>query len=417
MFGMTLHKSIACLGAVAGFAVFCSICAAGEAATEPAASLIRYEVPGGETFFALSLKTGALPAAESRDHAILFDTSASQAGAHRRQALAVLDAFLAALDKSDRVQLFSCDVKVKTLSDDFHPPQSVETKEAVTRLQRIVPLGATALLPALETALAALAGERGRSIVYIGDGMSTAQLIQLPGLRDLLARARQARAPIHSFAVGPRTDLQLLGTLAEHTGGVVFVDSLIDDTKMTPVQVGKKLAVAAGAGTFYPDKISLSPEADRLLPTPVPPLRADRDTIILGKGRLNGPVKVTVTAEGRSIEWTVKPAAPQPGNTFLVRLWGLAEQTGGLAVAVAGQELLGAARQEFEDQIQQLVAMGRRAVATRDLKLAEEIARSIRELDPRNVEAETILNAVQKAKAARDALDRQQKKALPAKPR
>ena len=96
---------------------------------------------------------------------------------------------------------------------------------------------------------------------------------------------------------------------------------------------------------------------------PVPPLRADRDTILLGKGRVTGTLKVAVSGEGRSIEWTVKPAAPQPGNTFLVRLWGVAEQTGGLAVAVAGQELLGAARQEFEDQIQQLVAMGRRAVA------------------------------------------------------
>jgi hypothetical protein len=149
----------------------------------------------------------------------------------------------------------------------------------------------------------------------------------------------------------------------------------------------------------------------------VPPLRADRDTIVLGKGRVSGTLKVTISGEGRSIEWNVKPAAPQPGNTFLVRLWGAAEQTGGLAVAVAGQELLGAARQEFEEQVQQLVAMGRRAVAARDLKLAEEIAQSIRQLDPQNVEAETILNAVQKAKSARDALDRQQKKAPATKPR
>jgi hypothetical protein len=407
-------KSIA--GVLIGLTVFYAI-GAGAETTEPAASLIRYEVPGGETFFALSLKTGALPAADRRDHAILFDTSASQAGAHRRQALAVLDGFLAALDKSDRVRFFACDVKVKSLSDDFHPPQSAETKEALAKLERIVPLGATALQPALETALGVLAGDHGCSIVYIGDGMSTAQLIQLPELRDLLSRFRQAHIPIHSFAVGPRTDLQLLGTMAEHTGGVVFVDDLVDDRKVSAAQLGKKLALAAGAPAFYPDKISLSPEADGLLPDPVPPLRADRDTILLGKGRLGGALKVTISGEGRSMEWNVKPAAPQPGNTFLVRLWGLAERTGGLAVAVAGQELLSAARQEFEDQVQQLVAMGQRAVAARDLKLAEEIARSIRELDPQNVEAETILNAVQKAKRARDALDRQQKNAPAKKPR
>jgi hypothetical protein len=415
--GMTrILKSLARAGVVTGLALFSAVGSAAET-VEPAASLIRYEVPGGETFFALSLKTGALPAAPRRDHVILFDTSASQAGAHRRQALAVLDGFLAALDKSDRVRLFSCDVKVKPLSDDFQLAPSAETKEAVAKLQRVVPLGATALQPALEAALNALTDDHGRSIVYIGDGMSTAQLIQLPELRDLLSRARQMHAPIHSFAVGPRTDLQLLGTLAEHTGGVVFVDALVDDAKVSPAQIGKKLALAANAAAFYPDKISLTPEADGLLPTPVPPLRADRDTIVLGKGRVSGTLKVTISGEGRSIEWNVKPAAPQPGNTFLVRLWGAAEQTGGLAVAVAGQELLGAARQEFEEQVQQLVAMGRRAVAARDLKLAEEIAQSIRQLDPQNVEAETILNAVQKAKSARDALDRQQKKAPATKPR
>jgi hypothetical protein len=404
----------ACLWA--GLMACCATCAAGEPG-EPAASLIRYEVPGGETFFALALKTGPLPAAEQRDHAILFDTSASQAGAHRRQALAVLDGFLAALGKTDRVRLFACDVKVKPLADDFFPPQSAETREAVTKLQRIVPLGATAMQPALEAALKSLPGDRARSILYIGDGMSTAQLIQVPELRALLARMRQARAPVHSFAVGPRTDLQLLGTLAEHTGGVVFVDALVDDSKTPPAQVGKKLALAAGAAVFYPDKLSLSPETDRLAPVPVPPLRADRDSIILGKGRLSGQVKVTVSGEGRAMEWTIKPAAPQPGNTFLVRLWGMAEQTGGLAVAVAGQELVSYSRQEFEEQVQQLVAMGRRAVAARDLNLAEQIVQSIRELDPQNVEAETILSAVQKAKAARDALDRKSGKTPAAKPR
>src|SRR5207253_2457393 len=67
-------------------------------------------------------------------------------------------------------------------------------------------------------------------------------------------------------------------------------------------------------------------------------------------------------------------------------------------VAVAGRELLNAAREEFEDQVQQLLVAGRHAVASRDLKQAEQIAQAVRRIDPANVEVETILNASQKIK-------------------
>jgi hypothetical protein len=377
--------------------------------SDAAASLIRYDVAGGESFFALSLRARSLPAAGAHDHVILVDTSASQAGAHRRQALAVLEACLAALDKSDRVRLFAFDVKVTALADDFFPPQSGETKEAVAKLKQIVPLGATALQPALETALKSFSGDRGRSIIYIGDGMSTAKLIPLPDLRDLFGRLRKARVPVNSFAVGPRTDLQLLGSTAVHTGGTVLVDALIDEAKISAGQVGQKLAAAADTAVFYPDRITVTPEVDELLPDVVPPIRADRETILLGKGHIAESLKVVVTGEGRSLDWTIKPAATQPGNTFLVGLWGLAERTEGLAVAVAGQELLEVARQEFEDNLVQLVALGKQAVAARNLKEAEQVADMIRQLDPANVDAQTILNAVQKAKAAAAALDREKK--------
>jgi hypothetical protein len=96
----------------------------------------------------------------------------------------------------------------------------------------------------------------------------------------------------------------------------------------------------------------------------------------------------------------------------------MAEQTDGLAIAVAGQELLNASRQEFEEQLQQLIAEGNRAVDLRDLKTAEQIAQMVRNLDPNNVEAETIMNAVQKAKdAAAGLLLRKKEKESTTKPK
>src|SRR5207244_3371006 len=122
--------------------------------------------------------------------------------------------------------------------------------------------------------------------IYIGDGMSTGKLITSPAMKSLLAQLRKQEVPVHSFAVGPRTDLNLLGILAEHTGGVVLVDEMIDDAKQPAAETGRLLAVAAQAPVFYPTRVTLRPEVESLLPGNAPPLRADRETVFLGRGSL-----------------------------------------------------------------------------------------------------------------------------------
>jgi len=188
----------------------------------------------------------------------------------------------------------------------------------------------------------------------------------------------------------------------------VLVDALVDDAKLSAEKLGQKLATAADAAVFYAETISLAPQADKLLPGVVPPLRSDRETILLGKGRVGESLKVTAAGEQGSFSWSVKPDAAQAGNTFLAGLWNQAEQSDGLLVAVAGRELFNEARQEYEGQVQELVAQGREAVARRDLKQAEQIAHAVRQIDPANVQAEAILNASQKVKAVSVALARMQ---------
>ncbi len=371
---------------------------------ESDAGLIRFDVPGGETLFALSLKAVAAESVGARDVAIVIDTSASQAGDHRRQALAVLESCLASLDASDRVRLFAVDTEIKSLSADFTAPQSSEIKAALAALQQRVPLGATDLQPALETALRSFQGDRPHSLIYIGDGMSTGKLIEWAGFRTLINGLRRQQIPVISYAIGPRTDLQVLGILAGHTGGLVIVDALVDDTKVPATKLGQNLARAAEATVFYADELTVSPDVKKLLPGAVPPIRADRETIVLGEGTVPALLTVTAKGTGRSLSWTVKPAASQPGNTFLAGLWQQAEQSDGLLVATAGSELLNVAREEFEDQVQQLLVVGRRAVAARDLRQAEQIAQAVRQIDPANVEVETILNASQKIKNKASAL-------------
>ena len=176
-----------------------------------AAQLFRYQQPGGESFFALAIRPDGLAAGPARDHVLLIDTSASQVGQHRRQALAVVRELLTALPQSDRVRLYAVDSTLEALQDSFSQPQSAEVEQALSKLSKRVPLGASDLRPALEASLETLAKERAGSIIYVGDGMSTAGILQTEEMRGLVAQLRERQVPVHSYAVGPRIDHRLLG--------------------------------------------------------------------------------------------------------------------------------------------------------------------------------------------------------------
>ena len=360
--------------------------------------LIRYQQPGGSAYFALAIRPELLGEGPARDHLVMIDTSASQTGDHRRQALAVLDELLRSLPATDRVRLMAVDSSVELLGTGFTTPQAAETLAAVTQLKKRVPLGASDLAPAFDRALQEFSTERAGSIVFVGDGMSTAGLLQTAEMRHLVARLRERQVPVTSYAIGPRVDHRLLGVLAEHTGGVLLLDEVIDDRRVTTAELGNRLAKAATALVLYPDQLTVSGDVERILPEACPPLRSDRETILLGRGDVADEVRVEARVGSRVLEWQVKPAASQKGNTFLSRLWTVAEQDDGLSIAVAGTDLLQLALQEFEDDVAAMAAVGRRAVQTRQLEQAEQIAWRIRQVDPENDEADMILTAARKLK-------------------
>lgn len=388
-------------GVVLGWGAACVFGAAGESSPKVAstARLIRYSPPFGEDYFALSLRAPVAGARVEHDHVLLVDTSASQTGGFREQGLAVLEAFLAALPATDRVSVYAIDVSVQPLTDGFVGPQSAEAGKALAHLKRRVPLGASKMLPALHTAAAALQSDRAKSIVYIGDGMSTGGLVAPGDLRATVQELHTRHIPVHTYCLGPRTDLQMTGLLAVHTGGVVLLDENVDDARQPAAQLGRQLAEAVGAPVFFAESLRIEPAPEQLLPQQAPPLRSDRDTIVLGRGLPGEALRVTVAGEGRSAEWSVAAEPLQAGQTFLAALWSEAEASAGLAIAVAGQDLLNVAREAYEQRVAMLAAAGKQAVASRDLKQAEQIAREIQRMDPANVESTVILGAAQKVQA------------------
>src|ERR1700733_12522859 len=107
---------------------------------------------------------------------------------------------------------------------EFAAPGSPQMATALETLTKRVPLGATNQLACLRTVLGELPADQAAAIVYIGDGMSAARLAPPAEVGELAAEMRGRHVAMHSFAVGPQTDLEILGTFAEQTGGIVLLD-------------------------------------------------------------------------------------------------------------------------------------------------------------------------------------------------
>ncbi|MCA9188718.1 MAG: hypothetical protein KDA99_23995, partial [Planctomycetales bacterium] len=74
----------------------------------------------GETYFALGLQPGQeLAPAAARDVVVLFDTSASQTGVYRDDALAALEELGSRLSSQDRVRLVAVDIRPADVTGEF----------------------------------------------------------------------------------------------------------------------------------------------------------------------------------------------------------------------------------------------------------------------------------------------------------
>jgi len=182
----------------------------------------------GETFFALSMSADAgIRAPDKHDVVILFDTSASQTGLYRDDALAALETMLKSLGDNDRVKLLAVDLNAVPMTDGFVAPHSAAMQQALRKLERRAPLGSTDMIGALQQAAAGLSSEKGRanSVVYIGDGISRANAIESKEFAGLVGDLVSHKAAVSSFAIGPQRNVYLLATLANQTGGVLLVDT------------------------------------------------------------------------------------------------------------------------------------------------------------------------------------------------
>ena len=368
------------------------------------ARVLKHTAVSGQSYSAVVLKASELPKGiVARDHVILIDTSASQVGEHRQHGYAVLASLLQSLPETDRVRLFAVDVQAEALDEGFNSPRSTQVRASLDSLQSRVPLGATNLHAVLDTALQA-AADRPTDITYIGDGMSTADLIESTELRGLLARLRQRQVPVNSFGVGPQMNLHLLGILAHQTGGLVTYDTHVD-AKKTPAEKalerGQVLAAALQTPVFFPTQMTVTPESASLLPGTPLPMRTDRETIYLTSKALPANTRIVLADGGdqkASLEWKLAAPIEQPTIAFLPEFARRLEQDGGLSNSLAGLSLMNLAQEDFAQRVAGLVDQGQLALKRGDIRQAAQLAEQVVQVDPSNSEVKALFKTVDRLK-------------------
>ena len=364
-----------------------------------AVGMETFAVPNGSDYFALSMKPeGIAPAAGPRDIVVMFNTSASQTGEYRAKSMEALRGFLASLQPGDRVRLMAVDLNAVPITETFVAPNGNEMTEALATLDARVPLGATDMQKAVEATVDSFSGasKNARAAVYIGDGRSTANLLGAVEFAKLATKLADARIPFNSFAIGMRPDPQLLGSLAVQSGGNMIADNVL----LKGEDGGRQLAAAADAPVFWPTSVVWPAGMSEVYPKRLPPLRADRETIVIGTLKGKEPLKVELTAAGpagsEKFAFDVPRVPSDDNNNYLTTLVDVAKADGGITLPLVGAESLVEARKAVGEGVRGLTRLAREALSADNTKGAERLISEALRRDPHDPEALAVRGALTK---------------------
>ena len=409
------------IGSVSSFVPATSVVAVASSSAEQVAKasrLVTYD-DSGRTLFALSLLPGELGQEDRAARvAVVVDTSASQNGDYRSESIEIARSIIESLSDDSNVSLFACDVEPVQLMA-AGAPSSEKIADGFAKLERRLPLGTTDVASAVRAAAKAMPEGGDRNIIYIGDGVHLSNLMNTKEFDALIEELVSGHCVVHSLAIGPRTDCEFLATLANHTGGRVFVRQNISG--VTLQQIGSELANVASRPVFWPSETSWPVGITAHYPTRVPPMRLDRDSILIGtlQGEsVQGSLKIDGEVQGRSasISWNLKSESSNPDLAFVGAMVAKASKDGGLLMPTPGSDALRELGDTLMSNADQLVKEAKFALHMGDNLAASAIAKEALQRSPNNLEARSVLDAALSVnRDESSASEEQPAKSLPAK--
>jgi len=347
--------------------------------------------------------TAADPAQPAARVVVLVDTSASQIGGYGTRGRDAFAGLLEAARPQDRFLPAAVDVGCTPLADGFVPPEDPAIHKALERLADRTPLGSTDLIEVIDRTIElfgnAAAPGAARAIVYIGDGPGIGA-VDPAEFQRIAETLRTKRISFSSIGIGPQVNWPCLAALSSATGGMLYVPDNAVDAK----DAGARMASMAVTSIAWPEQVALTSDAAaarlRMLPARLPPLRGDRDSVVLIEGPIEsaGVDMMLETVTGASTPATIPmpPAAPQEEHAYLAELARNARETNGAFLPLLGREGLDLARQAIRGEAATLAALSRQAEAAGAHEAALRLATASLRRDPDNQAAAVIRSAVQR---------------------
>ena len=245
-------------------------------------------------------------------------------------------------------------------------------------------------------------------MVYIGDGVSAAQLFVPAAFAKLVRPVGRVELPVFSYGLGPRVDGQLLAALANYTGGTI----VLDDGKIDPKEAGIFLAASARGPVAWPDSATWPKAFDEVYPHRLTPLRADRETVAVGKGIIENPVEIEAQgqAAGQPLAAALVGRAPAPRATTSPtspRSSRMAEKDGGTTLPILGAKGLKQIGRMFLATADELIALAKQALKTDNFDDAERMVDEALRRDPNDPDAIALRGEIAKSRAEQKAAVKQ----------
>ncbi|WP_158222624.1 VWA domain-containing protein, partial [Rhodopirellula sp. MGV] len=371
-------------------------------ADEAQVRIVSFTASEGDSYFAASIMPSAddtLLAATSKaaaDVVIIVDTSASQAGDFRRESMAALKSVLSNLRSGDRAKVYAADVDAVAMTSNFASSNESNVSNAMGALSRRLPLGHTNMVAVIEAVRGTLLSEpqsHTRSIVYIGDGASidaTGNETRFSAMVDAL---RADHISVHSIAIGPTKNVELMAILANQTGGVLGI--VEQSSGNTAEAIARQVTDSAVRSPIWVSTLAVPSSLHLVQAKRLPPLRVDRDSILLGT--IDAPssdIAFSIHGDTPNAKVTIEGAsaveADHPDFSFLPGLVATAANNNGLTLPTANSGFLRQTAELLANQSSELVRAGKLALKQGNKKGAKAIADMAVQADSSNEEAKSL---------------------------
>ncbi len=213
---------------------------------------------------------------------IVVDTSASQVGDYRADELQALKGVLAGLRPTDEVH---CWLPTSPPRRCPHVSRQRSRSDCGGGHQAASPFATGQYQPNRRdgsgaSCTAVVAQQRDQKRRVSGRRCLAGSRGQPDKIAKLIDALRADRVSVHSVAIGPSKNIELLASLANQTGGDLLM--VAESEKNSALELGKQVGQAATMSPVWLSSIALPEGMQTIQAKRLPPLRLDRDAILIG---------------------------------------------------------------------------------------------------------------------------------------